>query len=132
MAYVVDTSALVKLFVAEEESAALRRWVMSHRGTSLVASALVLTELPRALATHHRDLRTVSSQVVESLVLIDVSRPILVAAGELEGDLLRSLDAIHLATALSLGSDADGIVTYDHRLADAARSHGLPVISPGQ
>lgn len=68
--------------------------------------------------------------VLDSLVLMGVTPAIFEAAGRLDAAGLPSLDAVHLAAALDLGDDLDGIVTYDERLGEAARSYGLQVSSP--
>jgi len=68
--------------------------------------------------------------VLDSLVLLTVSTALFERAGTIEPDLLRSLDALHLAAALDLGDDLDGIITYDDRLASAAAALGVPVIAP--
>ncbi len=68
--------------------------------------------------------------LLEPLELIVLDRPLLDVAADLEGDHLRSLDAIHVAAAQSLGDDLDELITYDRRMADAARALGLPVAAP--
>lgn len=68
--------------------------------------------------------------VLDSLVLTEVTAAIFEAAARLDASGLRSLDAVHLAAALDLGGDLDGIVTYDERLAEAARAYGVPVTAP--
>lgn len=115
----VDSSALVKLIVEEPESAALRRYL--RRRSPLVASALVRTEVVRAVLPHG-DAAVARAQVVLSLVdLIRVNDQILRAAGTLLPPDVRSLDAIHLATAMTLGPDVGTVVTYDERMTTAAR-----------
>lgn len=129
MAYYVDTSALVKLVVAEVETVALRSW-MADVGTDLVAGDLVRTELMRAVRRAVPDRVLLAQQVLDSLTLIDVTTSLFAAAGRLEPAELRSLDAIHLAVALDLGDDLDAIVTYDDRLSDAAAANGVVVVAP--
>jgi predicted nucleic acid-binding protein len=68
--------------------------------------------------------------VLDSLVLVTLSTSLFEQAGRLEPDLLRSLDALHLAAALDLGDDLDGVITYDDRLAEAAVALGVVVIAP--
>jgi len=68
--------------------------------------------------------------VLDSLTLLTLPTSVFERAGELEVESLRSLDALHLAVALELGDDLEGIVTYDDRLADAARSSGVMVVAP--
>lgn len=124
-----DTSALVKLVVAEAASTALRHAV---HDADLVASALVRTELHRA-AGRHTD-RMASRRVdelLEAIALVAVDAPVLELAGHLTPTSLRSLDALHLATALGLGDRLDQLFTYDIRMAAAARVHGIEVAAPG-
>ena len=68
--------------------------------------------------------------VLDSLILITLPTQLFERAADLEPDLLRSLDALHLAAALDLGDDLDGIVTYDDRLGAAAVAHGITVVAP--
>ena len=126
----LDSSALVKLVVLEPESEAL----MEHLAEwpQRVSSALAVTELPRALrraglggAAHRR-----ARDVLRRIVLVDVDRRILVAAAALEPNALRTLDAIHLATALSVREDLDIVVTYDRRLRAAAERVQIDVVAP--
>ena len=69
-------------------------------------------------------------RVLGDIVLIDLDRSILTAAGTIEPPMMRALDAIHVATALTLGSDLDAVLTYDTRMSEAARSAGLRVEAP--
>jgi predicted nucleic acid-binding protein len=126
----LDSSALVKLVVAEPESMALierlRNW------PERVSSALALTELPRALArvsagtVAHRRAR----EVMGRIALVDVDRRILATAAAIEPNSLRTLDAIHLATALTMREDLEVIVTYDRRLRAAAERVRIDVAAP--
>lgn len=68
--------------------------------------------------------------VLDALTLLEVTTAVFEEAGRLDPAVVRSLDAIHLAAALSLGDDLDGLVTYDERLADAARANGVAVVAP--
>ena len=126
----LDSSALVKLVVAEPESSALADFL---RGRSeRVSSAVALTEVPRALrrAGFGANERRRSREVMARIALVDVDRRILVAAAALDPPALRSLDAIHLATALAVREDLATIVTYDRRLAAAAERVHLEVSAP--
>ena len=126
----LDSSVLVKLVVLEPESAALREFLRTH--TSRVSSALAEVEVPRALrgAGYGMAEGRRAAAVLARIALIEVDRRILRTAATLAPPGLRSLDAIHLATALSLGQDLDGIVTYDQRLSDAATGADLAVWAP--
>jgi len=68
--------------------------------------------------------------VLDSLVLVTLSTAVCERAAMLEPDLLRSLDSLHLAAALEFGDELEGIITYDQRLAEGARSLGISVIAP--
>ncbi|MCB0872698.1 MAG: type II toxin-antitoxin system VapC family toxin [Actinobacteria bacterium] len=129
MVHYVDTSALVKLVVAEPETAGLRAWLAETEPT-LVAADLVRTELVRAARRSAPDRLVAARGVLDGVVLISVSTAMFEAAGRLDPPEMRSLDAIHLATALELGDELEGIVAYDERLAHAARANGIPVVSP--
>jgi len=90
----------------------------------------VRTEVVRAAATVSRKARDVALELVESIDLIGVDQEILDEAARLEPPGLRSLDAIHLASALSLGKGLGVVVTYDRRLEEGARLSGLRVLAP--
>ncbi len=129
MAYYFDTSALVKLVVAEPETAALRAWLTeADRGP--VACDLVRTELMRAVRRSAPDRVGRARQVLDGVTLCEVTSAVFEAAGRLDPVTLRSLDAIHLASALDLGDDIEGFVTYDARLAESATAFGLSVVAP--
>lgn len=130
MAYYIDTSALVKLVVDEDETAALRRWLAAEDRT-LVGCDLVRTELMRTVRRVVPDRAVLARQVLDSITLIAVSPEVFEEAGRLEPPDMRSLDALHLAAALDLGDDLDGLVTYDERLAAATAAIGVTVITPG-
>ncbi len=130
MAYYLDTSAAVKLVVAEAGSQALRRW-LAKATEPIVSSDLLRTELLRATRRAAPDEVGQARAVLDSLVLLTISTPLFERAATLEPDLLRSLDALHLAAALDLGDDLDGIITYDDRLAAAAAALGIAVVAPG-
>ncbi len=130
MAYYVDTSALVKLIVNEAGTVALRAW-LAEQPRDLVACDLARTELLRAVRRAVPDRVLRAREVLDAVTLMDVTTEIFEAAGRLDPTVLRTLDAIHLAAALDLGDDLEGIVTYDERLAQAAHASGIAVTSPG-
>ncbi len=127
----LDTSAIVKLVVAERETdallAALAPW------PDRVSSVLARVELHRALwrVRAARPIRARAEAVLAALVLVRLDEPVLSRAASFRDPTLRALDAIHLATALSLGDDPDAFITYDTRLAAAARKQRLRVQHPG-
>lgn len=125
----VDTSAFVKLVVAEIESAPLQRFLV--RWPERCSAGLLRTEAVRALRRAGYDARVgAARRLLRAMRLIRLDEPLLDRAGELDPHELRSLDAVHLAAALAIGSDLGVVVTYDERLAGAARDRGLPVESP--
>jgi predicted nucleic acid-binding protein len=129
MAHYLDTSALVKLVVAEPQSTALRRWLrMADRQP--VSCDLARTELLRAVRRGAPGRAVQARAVLDSLTLLTVPTALFEEAGRLEPASLRTLDAIHLAAALDLGDDLDAIVSYDERLAAAAEANGIPVLAP--
>jgi len=129
LAFYVDTSALVKLVVAETETVALRSW-LQETDRELVASDLARTELIRAVRRSVPDRLLQARAVLDSVTLVEVRTSMFEGAGRLDPVGLRSLDAIHLAAALDLGDDLEGLVTYDDRLAEAAIANGVPVVAP--
>lgn len=124
----LDSSALVKLAVREPESVALRRYLSRHR--PLMSSALARTEVAQALLPLGPDAVRRGREVLARVALLRINDRTLDAAGLLTPMELRSLDAIHLASAEQLGSDLRAFVTYDERLAAAAAGRGLRVIQP--
>jgi uncharacterized protein len=129
MAYYLDTSAAVKLVVAERETAALTAWLTSRDG-EVVSSDLLRTELLRATRRGAPHAMPRARAVLDSFALLTVPTSTFERAADLDPDLLRSLDALHLAAALELGDDLDGLVSYDERMARAASLHGVEVIAP--
>lgn len=123
----MDSSAIVKLAVREPESAALRRYLRRRR--PLVSSALAQTEVLRALPSGEAAMVS-GRRVLSGLDLVRINDRVLSSAGALLPIELRSLDAIHLATAEQLATDLGVIVTYDDQMAGAARQRGLRVASP--
>lgn len=126
--------------VQEAETESLRAFLDHHAAERMVSSALVRTELRRA-ALRFRERgslpRELAQEIAQSttallrrLDLVRVGPAVLDRAGQQPPTSLRSLDAIHLVTALTLGPDLSFLVAYDHRLLAAARDAGLPVASP--
>jgi predicted nucleic acid-binding protein len=114
----------VKLVVREAESAALAQ---SLAGDQLVSSTLAWAEVVRAVPSA---LRPVATRLLDGLGWVQLSEDVVRSAGLLEPRPLRTLDALHVATALRLGSAIGGLVCYDRRLAAAAADHGLAVVAP--
>ena len=124
----LDSSALVKLAVRELHSDALRKHLRRRR--PLMSSALARTEVLRSLLPGGEQALAAGRAVLSRVDLVRVNDPILGQAGTMSPVELRSMDAIHLATAGRIGTDLGEIVTYDRRMAAAARSMGYKVSSP--
>ena len=126
----LDSSALVKLVARESETPALLSLLEPR--PEVVSSALARVEVLRAVARAGGTPRSLerARRVLSRVVLVAVDDPILEAAAILEPNDLRSLDAIHLATALALRPEADAIVSYDGRLNAAANAAGFRVLTP--
>jgi predicted nucleic acid-binding protein len=131
----LDAAAVVKLLRHEPESPALLAWLNDRRHLPLVASALVEVEVPRALRRSAPQALVGVPTTLARLFRIEIDATIRATAGAYQDPLLRSLDAIHLATAQVLaaqpGSNLEAFVTYDVRLLGAAAGAGLPTVSPG-
>lgn len=127
--YYLDTSAAVKLVVAETGSRALQRWMTDHED-EMLSSDLLRTELLRAVRRGAPDQVERARLVLDAITLVTMPTSTFERAAALDAELLRSLDALHLAVALELGDELAGIVTYDDRLAEAARGYGITVIAP--
>lgn len=128
MATYVESSAIVKLAIREPESAALRSYLRRRR--PLVSSALSRAEVLRALLPAGEAGLSRGRSVLRRFDLVRLSDRILSAAGLLLPAGLRTLDAIHLATADQLGDEVRALVTYDVRMAEAARELDWRVVSP--
>jgi uncharacterized protein len=124
----LDSSALVKLAVREPESAALRRYLRRRR--PLITSALARTEVTRALLPLGREAVRRGHDVLARVDQVRITDRVLDAAGTMLPVELRSLDAIHLATAQQLGADLARVVTYDERMTAAAKQLGVTVARP--
>lgn len=127
MVWYLDTSAFLKLITVEDESQAMRSWFRSHH--SIWSSYLLRTESLRAGAR-----LGISSNVIEDVLdtvsLILPSSTTFFSAGQLSPATLRSLDSLHLAAAMEIGVDLEGIVAYDDRLIQAALAVSIKVHSP--
>jgi len=129
MPYYIDTSAFVKLIVHERHSVALSEWV-ERTGPELVASDLLRIEALRS-ARQHSPQAVVRVRIgLESITLLAVDVQCCELASQLDPRVMRSLDALHLASALTLGDSLEGVITYDDRMAEACSLLGLAVIAP--
>lgn len=126
----LDSAAVVKLVHAEAESPALRAWLGERAETGWVSSVLVEIESFRALARYAPEAATRLHPVLDQIDLIDLSPRVRILAQTVRPVTVRTLDAIHLGTALSIRRTLISFATYDKRLLDAAIAAGLPADSP--
>lgn len=129
MAHYIDTSALVKLVVAEAETEALRAWIDTEDPV-LVSCDLARTELLRSVRRAAPARVVQARAVLDSITLVGVAASTFESAGRLDPAILRTPDAVHIAAALELGDDLIGVVTYDDRLAEAAQANGIATVMP--
>jgi len=128
----LDTSAVVKLFIDEPETPELRKWFAKQAEPRLVSSALLGVELIRVLSLMEPDVVGAAEEFLASDVdIVEITPTVLSGATYLPPPRVRTLDAIHLTTALDLAEVLDVLVSYDRVLLDAARGHGLALAAPG-
>ncbi len=123
-----DASALVKLVLPEAESSAMVE--LAKGAPRLVTSALGATEMRRAVRRDQPERLWAVEKALSEIAIVEISHEVLRIANVLGPITLRTLDAIHLASALFIREEIDSFVVYDTRLAEAARAAGLPVVSP--
>lgn len=126
----LDSSAVVKLVRKEPGTEALVAWLNARAGVPLLSSALVDVEVPRALRRSAPAALPGVPGTLARLYRLEVDATVRAAAASFPGAGLRSLDAIHLATALQVGGELQSFVAYDSRLRMAADAAGLPVACP--
>ena len=127
----LDSSAIVKLVQRETESEALRRYLRAHDGDERVSSDLARVEVVRSVLAGGPDAIAHARRQIARLHLVSLHLDLLERAATLApGSLLRTLDAIHLATAQLIGADLRAVLTYDTRMMEAADALGLGVASP--
>jgi uncharacterized protein len=127
----LDSSAIVKLVKAETESAALRRHLRRRREDGRVTSALARVEVVRAVAGGGAEAIAHARRQLARLEQINLDRQLLDDAASIAPAIaLRTLDAIHLASAQAIGSELSEVVTYDERMKAAAESLGMAVAAP--
>ena len=126
----LDTSALVKLVVAEDESQSLQSYLSARADDSLFSAALARTELIRAVAPNGAQAIADARDLLNSLDTVMLTRQLLDDAGTLQPLRLRSLDAIHLKAAQRAGDTLRAVVTYDARMLSAAADLGISTASP--
>jgi predicted nucleic acid-binding protein len=127
----LDSSALLKLLFEEAESDALALWLSARSELPKVSGELAKVEVLRASRRIDPDTVPAARVLLSQIDLIPLAGAVVEQASQLRGDTLRSLDALHLASALALGSDLSTFVVYDRRLASAASDAGLDTVQPG-
>ncbi len=128
----LDSSALMKLVRREAETDALHEWLQARRDQPAVSSELGRVEVLRAARRASGPALTEARAVVGDLDLIPLDRAVQDVASDIGDPMLRTLDALHLASALLLGDALTAFVSYDHRLANGAHAAGIAVVAPGQ
>lgn len=128
----LDTSALIKLVRREAESDALADWLEDRAGDPLLSSAIAEVEVPRALRRSEPALLTTVPGLLQRIAICEIDEAVRATAAAYSDPHLRSLDAVHLATAQVIaGSELTAFVAYDHRLLAAASTQGLTTAQPG-
>jgi uncharacterized protein len=130
----LDSSAIIRLIVSGESwSEDLEAFLRPRAGDLVATSVIGYVEVIRTLIRLDapQPARTAAAATLADFRLVALTDDVRRAASTLPDKGLRSLDAIHVASAQQLGALLDVLVTYDHRLIDAARAGGLPVVSPG-
>jgi uncharacterized protein len=128
--YYADTSAVIKLLAEETHSRAFAAFYDAHADAEWVSSALLRVEVTRAVARAMPALLPDARELLLAFSTIDIDDDVIEAAISEPDRALRSLDAIHLATARILGPDLDAVVSYDDRLVKAATDAGLTTVIP--
>ena len=127
----LDSAALVKLVRQEQSTLELVDWLNARPGVPLVCSALAEVEVPRAIRRVAPDALPAVPGTLARIYRLEIDATVRSAAAALAEPNLRTLDAIHVATAAGMGAELEAFVTYDQRLLETARRLGLPVASPG-
>ena len=131
----LDASAIVKLIVSEPETEALQQYLRdapSHGIKAFFSSRLGYTEVMRAVRRRAPELLPASREYLRGVHWLGVTEPVIEVASSIGSDHLRTLDSLHLATALQEASVLRHVVVYDARLAQACREAGLHVVVPGR
>ncbi len=118
----------MKLVLREREEAQLRAEMAEYDG--FVSSALLGVEAIRACSRHGSEYAQDAREWLLDVALLPLDDALLDEAAAVSPPTIRSLDALHLATALSVRDDLGALFTYDDRLAEVAKVHGLPVATP--
>lgn len=128
----LDSSALMKVVREETETGALREWLATQVELQVVTSELGRIEVLRAAGRAGNQVLTEARAVIADVDLAPLDHTVQDLACEIGDPLLRTLDALHLASAVLLRDELTAFIAYDHRLVAAARTAGLPTTTPGQ
>jgi predicted nucleic acid-binding protein len=126
----LDTSALMKLVIAEPESPALAEYLGAHTDTGWFTCALTRPEFLRDAAAVHPDAETHAQQVLAGLDTVAVTDRLLDVVARLDPPPARLVDAVHIAAALTAGNRLAVMVTYNQQLAGAAHDHRITAVNP--
>jgi predicted nucleic acid-binding protein len=127
----LDSAALVKLIRREDATPELMEWLNANADAPLASSTLAEVEVPRALLRVAPEALPAVAATLAQLYRVEIDAEIRADAGSLSDPDVRSLDAIHLATARAMGEELTAFVSYDRRLLRAGEALGLPTSSPG-
>jgi predicted nucleic acid-binding protein len=128
--YYLDTSAAFKLLAAEEHAEAFLAFYREHRSDSWISSDLLRIEVSRAVTRNWPALIPDAQRLLDAFEYVQIDEDVVRSAIVEPDRMLRSLDAIHLATARILGPELTALLTYDDRLAKAAADAGISVLAP--
>jgi predicted nucleic acid-binding protein len=127
----LDTSALLKMLFAERESTALAEWLAPQADVPKVSSELCRVEAVRACRRIDEGAVASAERLLSGLDLVPITTEVIERAALVGEPNVRSLDAIHLASAWMLRADLSAFVAYDRRLREAANAEDLAVVAPG-
>ncbi|MGL5825934.1 MAG: PIN domain-containing protein [Nocardioides sp.] len=128
----LDSSAILKLIRCEDETAALAHWLQVRSEQPVVTSELGRVEVLRAARRIGDFVLVEARAVVADLDLVPLDRAVQDIACDIGAPMLRTLDALHLASALLLKDELTAFIAYDRRLVEAAHAAGLVIATPGQ
>ncbi len=128
----LDSSALMKLIRTENETAALSDWLRERPEHPVVSSELGRVEVFRAARRVGDRALTEARAVIGDIDLVPLNRAVQDLASDIGHPLLRTLDALHLASAVLLSDELTAFIAYDQRLTSAAQAAGLVVATPGR
>ena len=124
----LDSSAIVKLVIQEAESAALRRYL--RPASSRATSRLSWSEVARAVRKTEPSALPTAKRILSRFEAVELSPDVVAAAGDVDPLEVRTLDAVHIASAAKLVPDLIALISYDKRMTSAAVASGIPVASP--